>query len=182
MNILYTGRKAHLTPALKALAASKLVKLEKYLGDILDAHVILKREKHRMMAEMVVKVRSRTLTATAEGVDFDDAIAACAVRLLSQARRVSGRRIARRKGRGAWAAPHDGREAGAPDGEPESAAAPDVVRMGRMSIRSMTVREAVLRVIDSERTVLVFRDAASEQVAVLFRRPDGQVGLWETEA
>jgi hypothetical protein len=54
--------------------------------------------------------------------------------------------------------------------------------MGRMSIRSMSVREAVLRVIDSERTVLVFRDAASEQVAVLFRRPDGQVGLWETEA
>jgi len=182
MNVLYTGRKAHLTPALKALAASKLVKLEKYLGDILDAHVILKREKHRMMAEMVVKVRSRTLTATAEGSDFDDAIALCAVRLMAQARKVSGRRIARRKGRGAWAAPRDGMEGMTPEAEPDGAAPPDVVRMGRMSIRSMTVREAVLRVIDSGRPVLVFRDAASEQVAVLFKRPDGQVGLVETEA
>ena len=72
MRILFTGRKAHLTPALKALAESKLVKLEKYLGVILDSHVILSREKHRHVAEIVVKARARTLAAKGAEVPGGD--------------------------------------------------------------------------------------------------------------
>jgi hypothetical protein len=34
----------------------------------------------------------------------------------------------------------------------------------------------------SVKTFLVFRQAASERVAVLFRRPDGHFGLIEPEA
>jgi ribosome-associated translation inhibitor RaiA len=47
MDIAYTGRKASLTPALKAAAEGKLEKLEKVLGDILDARVILRRAPGR---------------------------------------------------------------------------------------------------------------------------------------
>ena len=181
MRILFTGRKAHLTPALKALAESKLVKLEKYLGAILDSHVILSREKHRHVAEIVVKARAQTLAAKGEAVEFQDALAACTDRLLTQARKVSGRRTDRRKGRGSW----NGRRRGAPDEMPVVAGGSDgalpVVLMGRVAVRPMSIREAVLRAQDSERPVLVFRDLASQQVAVLFRRPDGQFGLVETE-
>jgi hypothetical protein len=53
--------------------------------------------------------------------------------------------------------------------------------MGRVAVRPMSIREAVQQAQDSERPVLVFRDLASQQVAVLFRRPDGQLGLVETE-
>lgn len=183
MKILYTGRKASLTPDLKALAESKLMKLEKYLDDILDAHVVLTREKHRQAAEIIVKARARTLTARAEAGEFADAIAVSAERLLTQARKVSGRRTARRKGRGVWnekrrrpAAAAVAAEVMATDG------VPDVVRMGRVAVRSMSVREALLRALDSEGQVLVFRDLASQQVAVIVRRPDGQFGLLETEA
>jgi putative sigma-54 modulation protein len=58
---------------------------------------------------------------------------------------------------------------------------PELVRMGRMAVRPMSVREALLRAVDADRPVLVFRDVASQQVAVLFRRADGQYGLVETE-
>lgn len=183
MTILFTGRKAHLSSDLKAFAHGKLGKLEKYLGDILDAHVILSREKNRQVAEVVVKAGSRTLTAKAEAAEFTEAIAVCADRILTQARKVRGRRTARRKGRGAWTGP--GKES---IGDLVEAArnsvgvVPEVVRMGRITVRSMTVREAVLRAQDAERPVLVFRDLASQQMVVIFRRPDGQFGLLETES
>jgi putative sigma-54 modulation protein len=183
MKILFTGRKAHLTPTLKAFTEGKLVKLEKVLGDILDAHVVLKREKHRLGAEIVVKARTRTLTAKCEAADFTDAVTACVDRLLAQARRHADRRNSRRKGRGPWETPR--RNLAAVETAPEpipDALAPEVVRMGRMPVRPMSVREALLRARDAERPILVFRDLASQQVAVLYRREDGQYGLVETEA
>jgi putative sigma-54 modulation protein len=182
MTILFTGRKAHLTTSLKAFAESKLGKLEKLLGDMLDAHVILKSEKHRHVAEIVVKARTRTLTAKAEAGEFTDAISACTERLLAQARKHADRLNSRRKGRGANKSGWPRAVGEAPASEPAPAEGlPELVRMGRMAVRPMSVREALLRAVDADRPVLVFRDVASQQVAVLVRRADGQYGLVETE-
>jgi putative sigma-54 modulation protein len=182
MRLHFTGRKALLTSALRDFAATKLEKLEKVLGEVLDAHVVLTREKHRQGAEIVVKARTKTLTAKAEAAEFTDAVAACADRLLTQARRHTDRRNSRRKGRGPWETPRRrAADLAAPDVAPADGI-PEIVRMGRMAVRPMSVREALLRARDSQRPVLVFRDLASQQVAVIIRRPDGQYGLVETEA
>lgn len=184
MTIVFTGRKAHLTADLRALATGKLQKLQTLLGDILDAHVILKREKRRQIVEMVVKARGRTLTAEAEGTEFEEAVGLCADRLLTQARRHADRRTSRRKGRGAW---KTGRRteplAAVPvvgDGDGDGPG-PGLVRMGRVTLVAMTVREALLRAGDQDHPVLLFRDLASERLAVLFKRQDGRYGLLETE-
>jgi putative sigma-54 modulation protein len=183
MTILFTGRKAHLTAALKTFAESKLGKLEKLLGDMLGAHVILKSEKHRQVAEVVVKARSRTLTAKAEAGEFTDAVSACADRLMAQARKHADRMNSRRKGRGTRGSPWRRQDGAARSPEPlPTDGLPEVVRMGRTAVRSMSVREALLRAVDADRPVLVFREVVSQQVAVLFRRDDGQYGLVETEA
>ena len=185
MTIVFTGRKAHLTADLKALATGKLQKLQTLLGDILDAHVILKHEKRRQVVEMVVKARGRTLAAEAEGTEFDEALGLCSDRLLTQARRHADRRTSRRKGRGAWktgrrSEPMAAPPAGDADGD-GGGRSPGLVRMGRVALRSMTVREALLRAGDQDQPVLVFRDLASERLAVLFKRQDGRYGLLETE-
>ncbi|HXI02505.1 MAG TPA: ribosome-associated translation inhibitor RaiA, partial [Candidatus Saccharimonadales bacterium] len=83
MTILFTGRKADLTPALKAFAEGKLAKLERILDDIQEAHVILELDKHRHRCETVLKARTATLTARADGPDFRVSIARCADRLLA---------------------------------------------------------------------------------------------------
>ena len=59
---------------------------------------------------------------------------------------------------------------------------PPVVRMGRIPVKPMSVEEALLQVQDARHPVLVFRDADSQQVSVLFRLQDGQYGLLEAEA
>jgi hypothetical protein len=46
----------------------------------------------------------------------------------------------------------------------------------------MTQDEAALEVGNREEGVLVFRDAVTERVSVLFRRRDGRLGLIEPEA
>ncbi|HEV8199535.1 MAG TPA: HPF/RaiA family ribosome-associated protein [Candidatus Polarisedimenticolia bacterium] len=182
MTIVFTGRKAHLTADLKALATGKLQKLQTLLGDILAAHVILKREKKRQVVEMVVKARGRTLAAEAEGAEFDVAVGLCADRLLAQARRHADRRTSRRKGRGAWKPGRRSEPLAAPevDGDGDGAD-PGLVRMGRVAPRAMTVREALLRAGDQDQPVLIFRDLASERLAVLYKRQDGRYGLLETE-
>jgi putative sigma-54 modulation protein len=182
MTIVFTGRKAHLTADLKALATGKLQKLQTLLGDILDAHVILKREKRRQVVEMVVKVRGRTLAAEAEGAEFDEAVGLCSDRLLAQARRHADRRTSRRKGRGAWKPGRRTEPLAASDGDGAGhGTTPGLVRMGRVALKVMTVREALLRAGDEDQPVLVFRDLASERLAVLFKRQDGRYGLLETE-
>jgi ribosome hibernation promoting factor len=180
MDIAYTGRKASLTPDLKAAAEGRLEKLQKVLGDILDARVILTREKHRQVAEIVVKARTRTLTAKGVAAEFTDAIGVAADRLMAQARRHSDRRTARRKGPAPWK--EAGGKLAASPGPVDAVRSPEVVRLGPFRAVPMSVREALSRARDEEPEVLVFRDLASQQVSVLYRRPDGQYGLVETEA
>ena len=180
MRILFTGRKAHLTPEIRSFAESKLARLERVLDDVLDAHVILKREKHRHVAEIVVKARTTTLTAEAVGTEFLDSIGPCVDRLIAQARKHTGRLKTRRQGRGAW----QGRRRRVAEPGPEAPAdedAPGLVRMGRVAIRAMSLREALLRAQENG-PIVVFRDAASKEVGVIFQRPDGRFGLLEMEA
>jgi putative sigma-54 modulation protein len=46
----------------------------------------------------------------------------------------------------------------------------------------MSVDEAALEVADGEDAFLVFRNAATDAINVLFRRSDGNLGLIEPEA
>src|SRR6267142_3545193 len=87
MPILLTGRKADLTPALKSLAERKLAKLEPLLHESPDAHVILTREKHRHLVEIVIHARVGTLTAKASGAEFEESLCRAIDRLLAQARK-----------------------------------------------------------------------------------------------
>jgi putative sigma-54 modulation protein len=186
MTIVFTGRRAHLTPALKEFTEAKLGKISRVLDEILDAHVILKVEKHRRLSEIVLKSRTTTLTAKAEGPEFHDSIGQCIERLLAQAKKHRGRMTTRRKGRGVWTEPRRGSRAlrenltGLP-GVPADGG-PPIVRMGRVPLQPLSLEEAAVKVRDSHDEILVFRETGSRRVAVLFRRPDGQLGLLETEA
>ena len=184
MKILFTGRKAHLTPELKSFIETKLSKLNRVLDDILDVHAILTREKHRHVTEIVVKSRFATFTATAVGPEFNDSVVVCVDRLLAQAKKHSGRLQTRRRGRGAWTAPRRGVPDAADPGEAERAdeGHSPVVRMGRVPVRAMSIREALLEAHEDSPPFVVFRDSESKKVSLIFRRSDGQFGMYEMDA
>jgi ribosome hibernation promoting factor len=182
MTIVFTGRKAGLTEPLREHTERRLEKLERFLGEIRDAHVILTLERHRRIAEVVVNGRIATIAAKAEAADFHESISRCSDRLLVQAKKQHDRLSKERKRQGQRA---PGRHAAPPAGEAVAPRDPDgrarVIRMGRISAKPMSVQEAVLQVTGSRDPFLVFRNAESQQIAVIFRRPDGRYGLVEEE-
>lgn len=67
---------------------------------------------------------------------------------------------------------------GAADGD----AAVRIIRARRYAVKPMSVDEAALDVGARQGAFLVFRNAVTDSVNVLFRRPDGHLGLIEPEA
>jgi putative sigma-54 modulation protein len=179
MAILLTGRKADLTPGLKTLAERKLAKLEPLLHESPDAHVILTRERHRHLVEIIVHARVGTLTAKADGSEFEESLGRALDRLLAQARKHHEKIARGRKRRGARESPRRSAESA------ETGAAADgpiVVPMGRVPIKPMSVEEAILLLQGNSDPFLVFRDSDNQRFCLLFRREDGRFGLIEPEA
>jgi putative sigma-54 modulation protein len=177
MIIEYTGRQTEVPQEIRSLAERKLRRLGKHLR-ITHAHLILTSDKHRQIAELTVHSRHVDLTATEESSDLGVSVAGVFDKLLRQAQRHVGRRQERRRRSGSprtlweWSRPAAG------DGDRR----PRVIRSRRFSPKPMTMEEAVMEVGASADGLLVFRDAATERVSVLYRRKDGNLGLIEPEA
>jgi len=180
MTLLFTGRKADLTTGLRTFTEEKLARLERILHESPDAHVVLTREKHRHLAEIVVHARIGTLTARADGAEFEESLGLAIDRLLSQARKRHSKISKGRKRRAMRESP---RRAGAisdeaPPTGPDGAV---VVPMGSIPVRAMSVEEALLRFQELSDPFLVFRDAETLRVRLIFRRRDGRYGVVEPE-
>jgi putative sigma-54 modulation protein len=79
------------------------------------------------------------------------------------------------------------RAIGEPDMTPEAPAVmasttPRIIRARRYMVKPMAVEEAALRVGPREHNFIVFWNAETDAFSVLFRRPDGNLGLIEPEA
>jgi putative sigma-54 modulation protein len=74
-------------------------------------------------------------------------------------------------------------EAPARPGRPARAAdGPRIIRSRRGLPKSMLVEDAARVVQGNEEGFLVFRDVETARLSVLFRRTDGNLGLFEPEA
>jgi putative sigma-54 modulation protein len=176
VQIEYTGRKTDVPPALKTLTERKLRKLEKVLGRITHVHVVLAADKRRQSAEVSVNSPHLTLTASEEGADLGVSLANVVDKLTRQAQRHLGK-LRQRKRRSARATGAAAAAAGAERGRE----GPRVIRR-RFVSKPMSMEDAVQEVQSSEHGVLVFVDASTERMSVLFRRKDGNLGLIEPEA
>jgi len=179
MRIEFTGRQTDVPPAVRALADRKLKKLVKVLPRITDVHVILASDKHRQIAEVSVHSSHLTLTAAQESPDLAHSLATVMDKLTRQAQRHLGKRRERKRRAPARATAVWSGEPSVPGGPAER---PRVIRSRRFVAKPMTVDEAVLEVDGSDDGFLVFRDASTERVKVLYRRKDGNLGLIEPEA
>jgi putative sigma-54 modulation protein len=175
MKIEFTGRQTEVAPELRRLAERKLQKLVRLLPAASSAHVILTADKHRQVAEVSVRSRGLDLTAVETSANPRLSLSRAVEKVVRQAQR---QRAKRRERKGAASprlvAPPVERAAG--DG------APRVIRTRRAAVKPMTLDEAALELDARGDGVLVFRDAATERVSVLFRRKDGHLGLVEPEA
>jgi putative sigma-54 modulation protein len=175
MKIEFTGRQTEVPDEVRRLAERKLQKVGKLLPSLTRAHVILSADKHRQVAEVSVHSRHLDLTAVEVTTNPRLSVAGAVDKLLRQAQRQRARRR-ERKGSASPRLVSPAPERGGDGGVPR------VVRTRRVAVKPMTLEEAALEMGARSDGVLVFRDAATERVGVLFRRKDGNLGLIEPEA
>ena len=74
MSIEYTGRGVSVTTKQKQLAETELGRIDKIIGRMVSAHVILSEDKYRKIAEVTMKTATEDLVATCEGADMLNAL------------------------------------------------------------------------------------------------------------
>jgi putative sigma-54 modulation protein len=181
MRLELTGRHVTVSPALRSLVNQKLARVLRQVNDSgISASVIVSTVKFEKVVEVSLHARGeRFLHALARAEAWDLAVNQAVEKIEQQARKMKGkwqskRRVSARKAR---RPPVAREEALAP-----ATRRPRVVRASRYSVKPMTVDEAMLELEDQESQFLVYRDATTDAINVLYRRKDGQLGLIEPEA
>ncbi|PYV93320.1 MAG: ribosome-associated translation inhibitor RaiA [Acidobacteria bacterium] len=177
MKVEYTGRQIEITPAIKRFTEDHLRKIRKILGEMIEVHVILTVEKYRHIAEINLKSRTFKINGIEETHDMYTSINAVLEKIERQALKHKGKKIAKKRKPGSGLPAVISSFAVEPTrGNSET---PRVIKSRSFAAKPMTVEEAVQEVTSSRSEFIVFRNAESERVSVVYRRKDGNFGLIE---
>jgi putative sigma-54 modulation protein len=175
MSLTVTGRHLDISTAARQQIDRRLTRLRRLMNDnALSAQCILTRERGRVVCELTIHARGdHTLVAVGRHASLPSAVGLAAEKVAQQATRLIDRWKTRRRTTPPTTAP-------AETTPPVPRAR--VIRARHYAVKPMTVDDAVLALADGPGAFVVFRHLASESVAVLFRRPDGHLGLIDTES
>ena len=176
MRVDITGRHVEITPAVRQLIAKRLGRLERVLNDAaVSAMITLTKEKYRIRTEIALHTKGdHVLRGNGEGNALPLSVRMATEKIEQQAQKLKGKWDGRkRKG---------GESRVVPAGPGEAAAVPRIVRATRYAVKPMSVEDAALRV-DGRggETFIVFRNAETDAVSILYRRKDGNLGLIEPD-
>lgn len=177
MKFEYTGRHVDVSPAIRRHVEEHFKKLDHiFNGDTtLNTHVIIDVEKNRQIGEIIVNWRDHTLTAKDTNADMYMALTRAMAKIETQAVKLKKKIIDRKQGAKSVA-----RVAPEPDGQIEAAAHPPrIIAARRYAVKPMTAEEAALRLSGETDQFLVFRDADTDRLGVIYKRKDGNYGLIE---
>lgn len=176
MRVDITGRQVDITSGLRQLIGKRLAKLERVLNDrAVSATVILSKEKYRHIAEIVVRAKGdHTLSGIGTGNAWPLSVRQAVEKVEHQAEKLKSKWTESKRRRGGT------REANA-QAAPRAAAPRRIVRATRYAVKPMSIEDAALRVESGPDTFVVFRNAESDAVSIVYRRKDGSLGLIEPD-
>jgi putative sigma-54 modulation protein len=173
MTLTVTGRHVAVTDEHRGEIGRKLERLQRVLNDAaLSAQVIVAQERSIVVCELTLHARGgHVLHGVGRHGSLARAAAAAVEKVEPQAKKLADRWKTRRKvGRGA---------ARTPAVEAVAPAPPNVIRTRGPALKPMTLEDATLAL--GRQPFVIYRDAGSDRIAVLYRRPDGALGLVESE-
>jgi putative sigma-54 modulation protein len=178
MTIEFVGRHYDIDERTREFTADRLDKVVRFLEEPVEIRVTLSEEKYRHIADLHVHHKLGVLQATEEAAAMWDAVQSAVDKVEKQARRsrkkLTGRkRRAAKNGGPAVAWPMDVLERDSVG----AGNAPRIVKSSNLEIKPMSLEEAALQLDSSKNDFLVFRDAASDRVSVLYKRRDANYGL-----
>lgn len=196
MRLELTGRHFTMTAAIRRLVEQRLSQILRMLNDsAVSAKVVLTKENARYHAEVTLHARGEHfLHGESTGRDAAVATSVAADKIDRQVEKLRGKWNERKRraspatkaGRLPGPRPRDGHTGGTRSNVRERGADEDrelrIIRARQYAVKPMSVDDAALEITDGPETFLVFRNAMTDAINVLFRRRDGNLGLIEPEA
>jgi putative sigma-54 modulation protein len=207
MEVELTARQGKISKALRAQAEEGMERIARILGKTARVSITFGAQRHLQIVELTVQVRLQTIAATGKADTPDAALREAVDHAVNQARRYRDRRmeskrlpkeekmmtappVARPKARAAQP-PDDGQGAKMTRAKARTSIAvhsfpsratvvePHILKSGEaISMKPMTIEEAVKDAEFRDRDLLIFRNPSGEMF-VLHRRRDGQMELVE---
>jgi putative sigma-54 modulation protein len=176
-----TGRHVSITEAIKNYALSKVEHLHLDYPRIIEAHVILDVEKHRHFAEIILHCTNHiTIEASHETDDMYASIDGVAAKTAQQMRKYKTKILRNHRPRGQSIRHIEEQVLHIEDTFHEvENSEPSVIKTERYPVKPMFVDEAVLQIEMSARQFVVFLNAKTEKVNILYRRKGDGFGLIE---
>jgi putative sigma-54 modulation protein len=157
---------------LKSYVGDKLDRFDKFLDNPAEANVVLAVEKFRHIAEINISGDRLSINGKEETVDMYSAIDMVLDKLEKQIKK-SKEKIRERRSASKNRNRSPLNEAGIlPDEDTERQ-----IKIKNIEYKPMDIEEAVLQMDLIEDNFLVFTNAISDQINVLYRRRDGHYGL-----
>lgn len=175
MELDFIARNTELTEQQRALAHKKFARLAKYFNAVLEARLTVTQERHRTGVEGFIRGKDFEIAASAETPDWTTSLQEVIDRLEKQARRSKQRLTSRKRPRdkgddAAW-------RVEVVEAESIRSGEPRVVETRHVPVMPMSVDEAALQLESSGEDFILFREASSDQINVLYRRRDRTYGL-----
>jgi len=180
--IKVTGRHVSITEAIKNYAISKIEHLHLDYPRIIEAHVILDVEKHRHFAEVILHCNNHiTIEASEETDDMYASIDGSTSKVARQMRKYKTKILRNHRPRKNEKIHHLDETVLALDESFErlEEGQPQVVQTERYPVKPMFTDEAVLQLEMSARQFVVFMNAKTEKINILYRRKGSGFGLIE---
>lgn len=176
--IQVTGRNVSVTEPMKEYAIKKVEGLHLDYPRIIEAHVVLNVEKYRHIADVILHCANHiTIEASAETTDMYASVDQAIGKIAQQMRKYKTRIMRQHRPRKGEVR-HIEEQVLSLDGfEEEPERDPSVVQTEQYPVKPMYIDEAVLQLEMSSRQFVVFQNAKSDKVNVLYRRKDGGFGL-----
>jgi putative sigma-54 modulation protein len=188
MHIAVTFRHMEATDALKEYAREKLEKIKKYFPDPISAHVVMTTERgYQHNCDVNIQLHNGlTIKGTESTEDMYSSIDLVMAKIERQVRRYK-EKIRGHKARADLSSipvayhvlSHDSASEEAPQASEEPKR---IIRTEHLSAQPLSVDEAIMQMNLLGMTFLVFRNAQSGHVNVVYKREDGHYGLIETNA
>jgi len=176
MRVNVTFRHMENTDALRQYAEEKLQRIKKYLYTPADISVVLSVEKHRHIAEVIINAEKMTIKGKEATDDMYSAIDIVIEKIEKQAKKHKDKMVGHNKAN--LRSSSRGKNPSEADyfGDISSDSTVNIITQ-TIDGKPMTAEEAAMQLDDSGKEFLVFFNAESKDVNVIYRRKDGDYGL-----
>ena len=176
MEIIIHGDKIKVTDAMKDYINEKLVKLDKYLenSDNVRANVIVKVKNHEQTVEITIPLKSFILRSEETNEDFYASVDKTIDKLERQIRKNKTKLLARQ-------AKQSFDFNFAVFDEVEEKEEKKIVKRKSVEVKPMSEEEAIIQMELLGHEFFMFKDADTDNFAVVYKRKDENYGIIESE-